>query len=117
MNSVNGSGRGNGSGTDVGAAIVTATAVSRRRVESHFLALHAIGAEDAIEYAPPGPAERREFEALQARGVIRTAAPGNYWFDLSRLDAQDAARRRKWVPIVLSVAVGAAILALIFYRG
>lgn len=101
----------------VEAAVVQAASFARHKVRAHFLALHAVEPNDAIEYAPPSPAERREFDRLERMGVIRRAAPGHYWLDLARLDAAQEARRRKWVPLTLLFAVTAAFVAMLFYQG
>lgn len=101
----------------VEAAVVNVTSYARHRVRAHFLALHALEPADAIEYVPPSPSERREFEKLERNGVIRRAAPGAYWLDLARLDAADDARRRKWVPLMLLFSVTAAFVLMLFYKG
>ncbi|TKD51763.1 hypothetical protein [Sphingomonas baiyangensis] len=94
-----------------------AVSLARHKVRAHFLALHAIEPGDAIEYAPPSPTERREFEKLARDGIIRAAAPGNYWLDLSRLDAAIERRRRKWVPLTLLAALTTAFVAILSYQG
>ncbi|GAA0734118.1 hypothetical protein [Sphingomonas japonica] len=87
-------------------AIVAAAATARYRVQAHFMALHALEPGDAIEYAPPGKLERKQFDKLLERGIVRAAAPGHYWIDLSRLDAhEEAVRKRNW-----PLAFGATLL-------
>jgi hypothetical protein len=105
------------SGDPVRDAIVVAASLARHRVRAHFMALHALSPDDAIEYAPPTPADRREFEKLGRIGIIRTAAPGNYWLDLDRLDAREESRRRRWVPLLALAAVTIAFVSMLFYRG
>ncbi len=90
---------------------------ARRRIASHFLFYHATSAEDAVAYVPQSPVEQRQFARMQAKGVIREAAPECYWLDRARQAADVEARRRVLVPIVVVLCVAAAALILLGYRG
>ena len=80
------------------------------RVQRHFADHRAVTPNDATEYAPPRPAERKAFDQLRASGVIREAQPAYYWFDLDRM-GQD--RRRKRNPKTLIAIALAVVLACI----
>lgn len=87
------------------------------RVQRHFADHRAIAPNDAIEYAPSGPVERKAFDQLRALGVIREAQPAYYWFDLDRM-GQDRRRKRdpkRLVAIALGIVV--ACLVIMLYRG
>jgi hypothetical protein len=102
---------------EVASIAVAAAARARQRVVNHFCVLHAIGPGDAIEYLPGSPLERRQFDLMRARGIIREAAPGHYWIDLAAHDAAVERRRRRLVPIVIAICVFVAWVLLLFYRG
>ncbi len=98
----------------IGAMIVRA----RRRIADYFFVEHAVSADEAVPYVPQRRIERREFERMQARGVIRAAGDGMYWLDLVAYRAEADRRRRILVPVVIVVVVVAAVaLMLIGYRG
>jgi hypothetical protein len=62
--------------------------------------------------------ERREFERMQARGVIRDAGSGKFWLDTAAYQAESDRRRRIMVPVVIVLAVVAAlVISLVGYRG
>ena len=87
------------------------------RVQRHFADHRAFAPGDAIEYAPPGPIERKAFDRLRAAGVIRETQPAYYWFDLDRM-GQNRKRKgnpKKLIAIVLGIVV--ACLAFMLYRG
>jgi hypothetical protein len=90
---------------------------ARRRIANYFYVQHAISVEDAVAYMPQSPIERRQFERMQARGVVRAAAPGRYWLDVDAYQAEAEARRRVLVPIVVVLCVIIAGLILLGYRG
>jgi len=90
---------------------------ARRKIAAHFFVHHAISAEDAVAFTPQSPIERRQFERMQARGVVREAEPGRYWLDIEANQAEAEARRRLLVPIVIILCVIIAGLLLLGYRG
>ena len=89
---------------------------ARRRIASHFLFHHAIDAEDAVTYVPQSAIERRQFERMQRKGVIREAGGGRYWIDAAAYQAELDARRRVLVPIVIILSVAIAGLILFGYQ-
>ena len=90
---------------------------ARRRIASHFFVHHATDAEDAVAYLPQSAIERRQFERMQHKGVIREASAGRYWIDIAAYQAEIDARRRVLVPIVIVLSVVIAGLILLAYRG
>lgn len=102
---------------EAGTVIALTVARARRQVVGHFCALHALSAADAVEYVPPRPFEKRQFERLRALRVIHEAAPGRYWIDLVALKADEDARRARLVPVVIAVMVVLALVLTLFYRG
>lgn len=98
-------------------AIVAAAATAKYRVQAHFMALHAIAPGDAIEYLPPGPKERKEFDRLRRAEVIRQTMPAYYWLDMTRLDADERKRERRKGPIAVAAAITLACIVMLFYEG
>lgn len=94
-----------------------AVAQARRRIVDHFCALHAIEAEDAIEFAPQSMVEHSQFDRMRRDGVIVQALPGYYWLDLDRHKVTAERRRRRLVPFVVITALVAAWALTFFYRG
>lgn len=104
-------------GDNVVPIAAAAAAKARRKVINHFFVWHATSADQAIEYSPPTPLERREFDQMLKRGEIRVAAPGLYWIDLAARRAADERRRRKLVPVVVAGLLAIAATLLLFYQG
>lgn len=98
-------------------AIAAAASMAKYRVQAHFMALHAITPNDAIEYLPPGPKERKEFDRLREAEVIRQSMPAYYWLDMTRLDADERKRERRKGPIAIVAAIVLAAFVLTFYEG
>ncbi|NML06030.1 hypothetical protein [Sphingomonas sp. G-3-2-10] len=90
---------------------------ARRPVANHFLALHAIGPGDAVAFVPQNDGDRAQFEQMRAAGIIHEAIRGHYWLDLPKLKADEDARRTRLVPVAIVVAVIAALVLTLFYRG
>jgi hypothetical protein len=87
---------------------------ARRKIVGHFFALHAVTAEEAVPFVPQSLVMRRQFEHLQALGVVRQAA-GGFWIDTVAYQADSERRRRRMVPIVILVALILAAIPLFFY--
>ena len=89
---------------------------AKRRIADHFYALQAFEPENAIEFAPQTPDERRQFDQLRADGIIRQQVPGHYWFDL---DVHQSAKKRRGRRVLPILATGALVLVwawALFYR-
>ncbi|MEI9849693.1 MAG: hypothetical protein WDN24_01230 [Sphingomonas sp.] len=102
---------------EAGTVIALAVRRTRRSIVGHFCALHALSAPDAVEYVPRRPIETRQFARMRERGVIHEARPGFYWIDLVALKADEDARRNRLVPLVIALAVLAAVALTFLYRG
>lgn len=87
------------------------------RVQRHFADHGAVTPNDAIEYAPPGPVERKAFDQLRASGVIRETQPAYYWFDLDRMGRDRRHKRNAKTYVAIALAVVVACLAIMLYRG
>ncbi len=90
---------------------------ARREVLGHFRALHAVSASEAVPYTPDRRGRARQFEWLRSRGVLREAAPGQFWLDLASERAEAERRRCVLVPLVIVLALVAAAIPLFFYAG
>jgi hypothetical protein len=103
-------------GATIGVVTVVAlTGMMRRRVTGHFLAQHAISAEDAVPYAPKG-LEKSQLRFLLKKQAVREAAPGRYWLDRAVLAAVER-RQRAWaMPLVALLLAGIAAVLLLAYR-
>lgn len=99
-------------------AITTATAErTRRGIAAVFLAQHALSAADAVPFVPGSPVERREFDRLLRLGAVREQGDRRYWLDRRALQADEDARRRVLVPLVVVLLLIAGMIPLFFYRG
>lgn len=100
--------------------MATAAAVvarARRKVKAYFFAMHAISADEAVPYKPGGHVERRQFERMKERGIIRDAGRDRFWIDPEALAADDERRRRILVPLTIVLSVAIAGILLFFYQG
>lgn len=98
-------------------AITAAASTAKYRVQAHFMAHHAITPNDAIEYLPPGPRERKEFDRLRRAEIIRQSMPAYYWLDMTRLDAEERRQERRKGPIAIVAAIVLAAFVMTFYEG
>ncbi|RYY28990.1 MAG: hypothetical protein EOP62_01345 [Sphingomonadales bacterium] len=99
-------------------AIAAMIVRARRKIAGHFFVHHATSADDAVAFVPQRAIMRRQFEKMQARGVIRDAGGGKYWLDTAAYQADIDRRRRKLIPIVILLCVAAAVVIMLLgYRG
>ena len=89
----------------------------RGTIPGLFLAQHAIHAEDAIAFVPRDPREQSAFNRLRARGIVRLAATGRFYFSLKAHYAAAERRRRFAVPTAIIGSVLLAWIATLFFRG
>ncbi len=89
--------------------------LAQYRVQRHFADHRALAPADAIEYAPPGPAERKAFERLRGAGVIRQTQPAHYWLDLDRMGRDSRSRHnpKTYVAVTLGIVVAALAYLLV----
>ena len=98
-------------------AIAAAIVRARRKIAAYFFVEHAISADEAVAYVPRGRIERTEFGRMRARGVIRETDQGKYWLDTAAFQADADRRRAILVPVVIVLAVAAAVVLTFAYRG
>lgn len=98
-------------------AIGAMIARARCNIAAHFFVQHAVSADEAVPFLPDRLVVRRQFEHMLARGIVREAESAKYWLDTAAYQADADRRRRILVPIVVALALIAAIIPLFFYRG
>lgn len=83
----------------------------RRKIISHFLSQNAVTPEKAVGYEPPRRIDRRLFDRLREREVIRQNGRGAYYIDVASLDSYNRSRRRLAGGVIAALAVlaGAAV--------
>ncbi|MEG3179279.1 hypothetical protein [Sphingomonas sp. LT1P40] len=91
-------------------SIGSITDLSQHRVQRHFADHRALAPGDAIEYVPSGPAERKAFDTMIERGVIRQTSPATYWFDLDRMGrTRRQPRDWRWPVAIAFIALVAGV--------
>ena len=97
--------------------IVAAINRARRQISGHFMHHRAIAPGDAVDFVPDRPIVKRQFEKMLARGVVKQAGAGRYWLDIDAYNADIARRRGRLVPVVIALAILAAVLLTFLYQG
>jgi hypothetical protein len=97
-------------------AAAAAVARARRDIQHHFFSHDAVRPNRAVPFEPDRMIERRQFERMQSRGIIREASPGQYWLDVVAYDI-DLRQRFSRVRIVLLILVLALAIAFGFSVG
>ena len=87
-------------------------AKARRRIIDHLMMANAVSPESAVGYEPNSIAQRRQFERLQAAGVIKEARNDEYWIDIPAYSAWANRRRRRMIALLIVVVIAAALGAL-----
>jgi hypothetical protein len=84
-------------------AAAAMTARARREIQHQFFAADAVRPDRAIAFEPANHFERRQFERLRNRDIVREEGPGRYWLDLPAYDdlLQERHRRVRGAMIVL----------------
>jgi hypothetical protein len=90
-------------------AAAAAVAHARREIQHHFFSRDAVRPDRAVAFEPDRMIERRQFERMRSRGIIREAKPGLYWLDVVAydIDLRQRFTRVRWV--LLAIVVGLAI--------
>ena len=86
-----------------------ALARARREIQHHFFSEDAVRPDRAVTFEASRDIEQRQFERMQAKGIIRRSGDGRYWLDVVAYDV-DLTRRYRRVKIALMVVL-AGILA------
>ncbi len=89
----------------------------RDRVADRLVSRQALSPASAVAYQPAGRFERWLFDRLRRRGAVIEVAPGRYYLDAALYHAQNVAWERRATRVSFFIAVGLALLAMLFYRG
>ncbi|GGO94579.1 hypothetical protein [Stakelama pacifica] len=84
--------------------------VIRRRKEiiAHFMRQDAVARDRAVTYEPDRPLDRRIFERMRARGIVKQDNAGGFYIDVPHYKKF---RRRRVRRIGLAAALGAGAIA------
>lgn len=83
---------------------------ARRDIQHHFFSEDAVRPDRAVPFEPDSLIERRQFERMRSRNIIREAKPGIYWIDIVAYDVDLTARyHRVRVALVGVLLVLAAV--------
>jgi hypothetical protein len=89
-----------------------AMARARRDIQHHFFSRDAVRPDRAVDFEPTRMIERRQFERMISRGIIRQDTQGRYWLDVVAYDA-DLTSRYQRVKIALLVVVLVLLIVLL----
>jgi hypothetical protein len=81
---------------------------ARRDIQHCFFSEDAVQPDRAIRFEPQNRIQKRQFEVMLSRGIIREAKQDHYWIDVAKYDV-DLRRRFARVRAVLLI-----IIALLF---
>ena len=93
-------------------AAAALTARARREIQHHFFAADAVRPDRALPFDPANRFERRQFERMRARDIIREAKPGDYWLDVVAYDVDLRARFRR-IRIALLVVIALLVATMV----
>ena len=85
---------------------------ARREIQHHFFAADAVRPDRALPFEPASGIERRQFERMRGRHIIREEQPGNYWLDVVAYDVDLRARHRR-IRTALLVVIAILIVAML----
>ncbi len=88
-------------------AIAAAVAKARRDIQHHFFSHDAVRPDRAVAFEPHSRIQRRQFERMHSRDVIREASPGLYWLDVVAydIDLRQRFSRMRWALLVMVIAL------------
>ena len=84
---------------------------ARREIQHHFFAADAVRPDRALAFDPANGIERRQFERMRARNIVREEKPGQYWLDVVAYDIDLRARHRR-VRIALLTVIGILLVTM-----
>jgi hypothetical protein len=93
-------------------AAAAAVARARRDIQHHFFSMDAVRPDRAVPCEPSRRIERRQFERMQERGIIREVRPGRFWLDVVAYD-KDLSGRYRRVKIMLAISLVLFAIALL----
>jgi hypothetical protein len=97
-------------------AATALAARARREIQHHFFAADAVRPDRALPFEPANGFERRQFDRMRARNIVREERPGDYWLDVVAYDVDLRARFRR-VRIALLVVIAALVVAMAVMAG
>ena len=92
-------------------AAAALTARARREIQHHFFAADAVRPDRTVPFEAQNGFERRQFDKLRAKDIIREPAPGKYWLDVVAYDIE--LRRRHQIQRTALLAVIAVLLLVV----
>ncbi len=87
------------------ASAAAVVARARRLVLGYFFAHNAVTPENAQPFESDRRLQRRQFERLRARGVIREAKPGTYYVDVPVWHAWQKSLHLRILVVLITVLV------------
>jgi hypothetical protein len=94
---------------------VPVTAIrARHKVADYFLSRDAVSINEAVRFTTTSPVERRAFERLRDKGLIRAAGNDTWFLDLNAYNR--ARRRRTQLVVAAGAALGAGLAAALIRR-
>lgn len=91
-------------------AAAAAVAKARRDIQHHFFSEDAVRPDSAVAFDPLSGLQRRQFERMRSRGIIREASPGLYWIDIVAYDIDLRQRFNRVRIVLLMLVVGLAVV-------
>ena len=93
-------------------AAAAAVARARREIQHHFFSNDAVRPDRAVDFDPPNRLQRRQFERMRERGIIREDNRGRFWLDVVAYDIDLTGRykRVKWALALVLLAMAIALL-------
>jgi hypothetical protein len=93
-------------------AAAALVARARREIQHHFFSNDAVRPDRAVAFDPGNGIERRQFERMRQRGIIREERPGTYWLDVVAYDVDLRARHRR-VKTALLIIIAILLVTLV----
>jgi hypothetical protein len=90
-------------------AVAAAVAKARRDIQHHFFSHDAVRPDRAVEFEPRNGIQRRQFERMRSRDIIREAGPGLFWLDVVAYDVDLRQRHSRVRLVLLVLVIGLAI--------
>jgi hypothetical protein len=92
-------------------AAAALVARARREIQHHFFSADAVRPDRALPFEPGSGIERRQFERMRSRDIIRESSPGHYWLDVVAYDV-DLRRRHRILKNVLFIVIAILVVVL-----
>jgi hypothetical protein len=86
---------------------------ARRDIQHYFFSEDAVQPDRAIRFEPQNRIQRRQFDLMLSRGIIREAKQDHYWIDIPKYDV-DLRRRFARVRAVLLIIIALLFAGVVF---